>query len=87
MEGAHFSTVYRGLPFFGGQPLSRPQDAVAASGGCGPRFPSARARAIGPSELYRGKAGGASPVLLWDSVIPDNSLRPQRRGSNLAIVS
>jgi hypothetical protein len=23
MEGAHFSTVYRGLPFFGGQPLSR----------------------------------------------------------------
>jgi hypothetical protein len=51
MEGAHFSTVYRGLPDFGGQPLPRHKDAVAASGGFyGPRFPSARARAIGPSE-------------------------------------
>ena len=65
-----------------------PQDAMAASGGCGPRFPSARARAIGPLEpSIEVSAGGASPVLLWDSVIPDNSLRPQRRGSNLAIVS
>jgi hypothetical protein len=49
MEGTLFSTVYRGLPFVGGQPL--PAASLRLTKGVrGPRYPSARVRAVGPSE-------------------------------------
>jgi hypothetical protein len=67
---------------------SPPHDAVTARGVHGPRYLSARARAVEPSEpSIEVSAGGASPVLLWGSVTPDDTLRPQRRGSKLAIGS
>jgi hypothetical protein len=50
MEGALSSTVYRGLPVFGGQPLPHHIVPWPHRGVHGPRFPSARARVIGPSE-------------------------------------
>ena len=63
MEGALSSTVYRGLPFIGGQPLPRHMMPWPRRGVRGPRFPSARARAVGPSESpVEASAGGASPV-------------------------
>jgi hypothetical protein len=56
MEGAHLSTVYRGLPYLGGQPLPRHMMPWPHRGVRGPRFPSTRARAVGPSESsLRGK--------------------------------
>jgi hypothetical protein len=68
MEGAHFSTVYRGLPDFGG----RRSDAVAASGGFVVlAFPKPALGQSGRRNPHRAvSAGGACPVLLWGTGIP-----------------
>jgi hypothetical protein len=51
--------------------------AVAARGVRGPRFPSTRARAVGPSEpAFAVSAGGASPVLLLASGNPWRLIAP-----------
>ena len=48
MKGALSDTVYRGLPFVGGQPP--PHRTAILFGIRGPRYPSTHARAVGPSE-------------------------------------
>ena len=62
---------------------SPPHDAVAALRGVrGPRYPSARVRAVGPSEpSHEVSAGGAYPVLLRGPATPNDSLHPRRRGN------
>jgi hypothetical protein len=76
MEGAHFSTVYRGLPFVGGQPLPAAPTLRQRWGSWSSLSlnPCSGSRAVG--SLFRVSAGGA--YRFWESENSDGSSRPRR---------
>jgi hypothetical protein len=75
MEGTLFSTAYQGLPFVGGQPLPHHNAPWPRLRGVrGPRYPSARVRAVGPSESSSGgKCRRCMSGVVVEPATPDDS--------------